>query len=74
MEANSLGSWPNSKKYGGKNANEACQLNLYPMANHGNCKSNIESGLSKGHIFIIFVSPFAPFIRPTQLPQDDLMK
>ncbi len=39
MEAGSLGSRQNNKKYNEKNANEVYQLNLYPMANHGNCKS-----------------------------------
>jgi hypothetical protein len=29
------------KKYGEKDAREACQLNLYPMANHGIIGPNI---------------------------------
>jgi hypothetical protein len=33
-----LKSWPNSRKYSEKDANEACWLNIYPMANHGNYK------------------------------------
>jgi len=43
MEAGNLGSWLNNKKYGEKDANEAYCLNLYPMANHGNCKVPILS-------------------------------
>ncbi len=39
MEAGTSKLKPNNKKYGEKNANEAYQLNLYPMANHGNFKS-----------------------------------
>ncbi len=38
-KAGSLGSQLTRRKYNEKDANEACQLNLYPMANHGNCKS-----------------------------------
>ncbi len=39
IEANNWGSWPKNKKYGEKDEREVCQLNLYPIANHGNCKS-----------------------------------
>jgi hypothetical protein len=39
MEAGNLGSQPNNKKYGEKDINDAYCLNLYPMANHGNYKS-----------------------------------
>jgi len=39
MEAGSLRSRPNNKKYNEKDVNEAHRLNLYPMANHGNYKS-----------------------------------
>jgi len=39
MEVGSLGWWQNNKKYGENDERETCQLNLYPMANHGNCKS-----------------------------------
>jgi hypothetical protein len=39
MEANSSVSRQNNKKYSEKNAIEAYWLNLYPMANHGNYKS-----------------------------------
>ncbi len=40
------------------------------MANHGDNKS----GLSKFHTFIILVSLSTPYIWPTCLLQDDLMK
>jgi hypothetical protein len=39
MEVGSLGWWPNNKKYGENDAREACQLHLYPMAKHGNYRS-----------------------------------
>jgi hypothetical protein len=39
MEVGSLRSQHNNKKYGERNVNEACRINLYPMANHGNYKS-----------------------------------
>jgi hypothetical protein len=39
MDVGSLGSRPNSKKYSEKDVNEAYWLKLYPMANHGNYKS-----------------------------------
>ncbi len=42
MEVSSLGSRPNNKKYCEKNANEVYQLNLYPMANHGNFESQFQ--------------------------------
>jgi hypothetical protein len=32
-------SWLNNKKYGEKDERKTCQLNLYPIANHGNYKS-----------------------------------
>jgi hypothetical protein len=38
IEAGNLSSWPNNKKYGEKDEREACQLNLYPIINHGNYK------------------------------------
>jgi hypothetical protein len=34
-----LGSQPNNKKYGKKNEKEACSLNLYPITNHGDYRS-----------------------------------
>jgi hypothetical protein len=39
MEVGNLRSQPNNKKYNEKYAKEACWLNLYPTANHGNYKS-----------------------------------
>jgi hypothetical protein len=42
IEVGNLGSWPNNKKYGEKNEREACQLNLYPIANHGSYKSQFQ--------------------------------
>jgi hypothetical protein len=39
IEANKSSSWPNNKKYGEKDEKEVCQLNLYPIANHGSYKS-----------------------------------
>ncbi len=39
MEVDSLKSQLNNRKYSEKDVNEACQLNLYPMANHHNYKS-----------------------------------
>jgi hypothetical protein len=39
IEANNLGSPPNNNKYGEKDEIETCQLNLYPIANHGSYKS-----------------------------------
>ncbi len=39
MDVSNFGSWPNSRKYSEKDANE---MNLYPMANHGNCKSQFQ--------------------------------
>jgi hypothetical protein len=35
---------------------------------------NLECGHFEGHTFAIFASQFAPFIQPTCLPQDDLVK
>ncbi len=63
-----------AKKYNEKDANEAYQLNLYPMANMVIVSPGIECGLFYGHSSAILVSLFAPFIRPTHLPQDDLVK
>ncbi len=39
IEASNSSSWPNNKRYGEKDEREACQLNLYTIASHGNCKS-----------------------------------
>jgi hypothetical protein len=39
IEVRSWSSWLNNKNYGGKDAKEACHLNLYPIVNHGSCKS-----------------------------------
>jgi len=39
IKANKLGSWPNNKRYGEKDARETYQLNLYPITNHGSCRS-----------------------------------
>jgi hypothetical protein len=39
IEVGNLGSRLNNKKYGEKDEKEACQLNLYPIASHGNRKS-----------------------------------
>jgi hypothetical protein len=39
IEASNLGSRPNNNKYSEKDESKACQLNLYPIANHGNYKS-----------------------------------
>jgi len=38
IEASNLGSRPNNNKYDEKDENETCQLNLYPIANHGSYK------------------------------------
>jgi hypothetical protein len=35
---------------------------------------NFECGLSEGHISVILVSPFTPFVQPTSLPEDDIAK
>jgi hypothetical protein len=42
MEADSSKSRQNGKEYGEKYFNEACRLNLYPMDNHGNYKSQYQ--------------------------------
>jgi hypothetical protein len=42
IEASNLGSRPNNNKYGEKDESEACQLNLYPIANHGSYKSQFQ--------------------------------
>jgi hypothetical protein len=39
IKGHSFGSQPNSKKYGEKDAKEACWLNPYPIINHGSFKS-----------------------------------
>jgi hypothetical protein len=39
INANNSNSWPNNKKYGEKDERKACWLNLYPIVNHGSCKS-----------------------------------
>jgi len=39
IETSNLGSRPNNDKYGEKDEKEAFQLNLYPITNHGSCKS-----------------------------------
>jgi hypothetical protein len=38
IEAGNSSSWPNIKKHNENNAREACQFNLYPIANHENYK------------------------------------
>jgi hypothetical protein len=35
---------------------------------------NLKCGLSKGHISVILASSSAPFVWPTCLPKDDLVK
>jgi hypothetical protein len=74
MEVGSLGSWPNSRKYGEKDVNETCQLSLYPMANQGNCKApTLNATFLKAifpqtllhHLHHLFSQPI--------LPYDDLM-
>jgi hypothetical protein len=62
MEVGSLESQPNSKKYDEKYANEAYQLNQYPMVT---ASPNFKCGLFEGHISIIFTSPSTPLIQPT---------
>jgi hypothetical protein len=68
IEARSLNSWLNNKNYGGKDAKEACQLNLYPIVNHSNCKSQFQVWFFWSPYFhkphftictILLVSPFA---------------
>jgi hypothetical protein len=53
IEVGNLGSQLNKKKYGEKDAKEACQLNLYPRANNNLVVNlNIEYDPFEVHIFI----------------------
>jgi hypothetical protein len=45
IEVSNLGSWPNNNKYGEKDEREACWLNLYPIASHGNCNPILSMAL-----------------------------
>jgi len=42
IKVGNLGSQPNNKKYGKKNEREPYQLNLYPIINHGDCRSQFQ--------------------------------
>jgi len=57
-----------------KTTKKTCQLNLYPIINHGGYRSQFLVCLFETHTFANLVSTSTPFVQLFHLFQDGLMK